>query len=131
MVELKYQCATHDHKPLLAKVSARRGFMKANDALTLAYQVAGQVLRARSRAGMSRDAMAERTGTTRSVISRLESAGEHAPSLAALKRCASSVGCELQIFRMRHKATCRSCQTFNIRTSFNIEGDLRVAPFTH
>ena len=131
MIELKYQCATHDHKPLLAKVSARRGFMKANDALTLAYPVAGQVFRARSRAGTSRDAMAERTGPTRSLISRPKSAGEHAPPLAVFNYCASFVGCELQIFRMRHRATCRPCQTFNMRTSFNIEGDLRVAPFTH
>jgi transcriptional regulator with XRE-family HTH domain len=36
-------------------------------------------------------------GTTKSAISRLESAGKHAPSLATLKRYALAVGCELQV----------------------------------
>ena len=57
-------------------------------------QVAGQMLKTRSRAGLTQDAVAERMGTTKSAISRLESAGKHAPSLATLKRYASAVGCE-------------------------------------
>ena len=36
-------------------------------------------------------------GTTKSAVSRLESAGKHAPSLATLKRYAEAVGCELQV----------------------------------
>ena len=44
-------------------------------------------------------------GTTKSAISRLESAGKHTPSLATLKRYASAVGCELQVKLVRHKAT--------------------------
>ena len=31
-------------------------------------------------------------GTGKSAVSRLESAGKHAPSLATLKRCASALG---------------------------------------
>jgi transcriptional regulator with XRE-family HTH domain len=36
-------------------------------------------------------------GTTKSAISRLESAGKHAPSLETLKRYARAVGCEIQV----------------------------------
>ncbi|MBK7423806.1 MAG: helix-turn-helix transcriptional regulator [Propionivibrio sp.] len=43
------------------------------------------MLKARSRAGLTQDAVAERMGATRSAASRLESAGKHAPSLATLK----------------------------------------------
>ncbi len=97
MAELNYKPVAHDHKVMLAKARTRKGFDVAYDALALEYQVAGQMLRARARAGLTQDAVAERMGTTKSAISRLESAGRHAPSLATLKRYAHAVGCELQI----------------------------------
>lgn len=105
MAELKHQPLTHDHKAFLAKARAREGFVEAYDALALEYQVAGQMLKARSRAGLTQDAVAERMGTTKSAVSRLESAGKHAPSLATLKRYASAVGCELQIRLVPQKAS--------------------------
>jgi transcriptional regulator with XRE-family HTH domain len=56
------------------------------------------MLKARSRAGLTQDAVAERMGTTKSAISRLESAGKkHAPSVATLQRYAQAVGCDLQV----------------------------------
>lgn len=42
-------------------------------------------------------------GTTKSAISRLESAGKHAPSLATLKRYAEAVGCKLEIKLVRQR----------------------------
>ena len=58
----------------------------------------GQMLSARSRAGLTQDAVAERMGTTKSAISRLESAGKkHAPSITTLQRYARAVGCKLQV----------------------------------
>lgn len=105
MAELKYRPVPHDHKAFLAKARARRGFTKAYDALDLEYQLADQMLEARSRAGLTQDAVAERMGTTKSAISRLEGAGKHAPSLASLKRYASAVGCELQVKLVPQKAT--------------------------
>jgi transcriptional regulator with XRE-family HTH domain len=36
-------------------------------------------------------------GTTKSAVSRLESAGKHAPSLTTLKKYAQAVGCHLEI----------------------------------
>lgn len=60
-------------------------------------QDVSQLLKARIHAGLTQDAVAERMGTTKSAVSRLESAGKHAPSLATLKRYAEAVGCELQV----------------------------------
>ena len=97
MTDLKYQPVPHDHKAFLAKARNRPGFSEAYEALALEYQVAGQMLKARSSAGLTQDAVAERMGTTKSAVSRLESAGKHAPSLATLKRYARAVGCELQV----------------------------------
>ena len=47
--------------------------------------MASQLLKARTRAGLTQDAIAERMGMTKSAISRLEGSGTHAPSLTRLK----------------------------------------------
>lgn len=104
MAELKFKPVRHDHREFLAKAAARKGFAEAYDALALEYEVASQMLKARARAGLTQDAVAERMGTTKSAVSRLESAGKHAPSLATLKRYAQAVGCELQVKLVPRKA---------------------------
>lgn len=104
MTKLKYSPLNHDHKALLTKANKRNGFKEAYDELALEYGVASQMLKARSRAGLTQDIVAERMGTTKSAISRLESAGKHTPSLATLKRYASAVGCELQVKFVPQKA---------------------------
>ena len=97
MVELKYSPVHHDHALFVAKARARKGFKEAYDALDLEYQVVAQLLRARARAGLTQEAVAEHMGTTKSAISRLEGSGKHAPSLTTLRRYAQAVGCDLQI----------------------------------
>ena len=97
MPDLKYAPVKHDHKSFLAKAKARRGFDAAYDALELEYSVVDQLLKARTRAGLTQDVVAERMGTTKSAISRLESVGKHTPSLSTLRRYAQAVGCELQV----------------------------------
>ena len=97
MAELKYAPVRHDHKTFLETASARKGFSKAYDELELEYQVADQLLKARSRAGLTQDAVADLMGTTKSAISRLEAAGKHTPSLSTLQRYAHAVGCKLQV----------------------------------
>ena len=104
MAELKFKPVAHDHKAFLAKAREREGFAEAYDALALEYQLANQMLKARARAGLTQDAVAERMGTTKSAVSRLEAAGRHAPSLVTLKRYARAVGCELQVRLVRQKA---------------------------
>jgi DNA-binding XRE family transcriptional regulator len=97
MANLKYSPVRHNHVAFLAKARARKGFTEAYDALALEYRVAAQLLKARARAGLTQDAVAERMGTTKSAISRLESAGKHTPSIATLRRYARAVGCDLQV----------------------------------
>jgi DNA-binding XRE family transcriptional regulator len=97
MGELKYKPTRHDHKQFLGRARRRKGFSEVYDALELEYQVADQLLRARARAGLTQDAVAELMGTTKSAISRLEGAGKHAPSLSTLERYANAVGCKLQV----------------------------------
>lgn len=104
MNELKYQPVPHNHKEFLDKANAREGFAEEYESLELEYQVASQMLKARARAGLTQDAVAERMGTTKSAISRLESAGKHTPSLATLRRYAEAVGCDLQVKLVPHKA---------------------------
>jgi DNA-binding XRE family transcriptional regulator len=97
MADLRFKPIPHKHSEFVAKARTRRGFTEAYESLDLEYQLAAQMLKARARAGLTQDAVAERMGTTKSAISRLESAGKHAPSLATLKRYAIAVGCELQV----------------------------------
>jgi DNA-binding XRE family transcriptional regulator len=97
MGDIKYAPVKHDHEAFLARARSRKGFTEAYGALELEYRVAGQLLKARARAGLTQDAVAERMGTTKSAISRLEAAGKHAPSLTTLQRYARAVGCDLQV----------------------------------
>ncbi len=97
MAELAFKPVRHNHKAFLANASNRTGFNAAYEGLALEYQLANQMLQARARAGLTQEAIAEKMGTSKSAISRLESAGKHTPSLATLKRYAQAVGCELQV----------------------------------
>ncbi len=97
MPDLKFTPTTHDHKAFLKKASRRRGFSEAYQALEVEYTLAHEMLAARTRAGLTQEAVAGRMGTTKSAISRLESAGKHAPSVASLKKYAAAVGCTLKI----------------------------------
>ena len=54
-----------NHKEFLSKARVRKGFTEAHEALELEYLVAGEMLKARSRAGRTQDAVAERMGTTK------------------------------------------------------------------
>ena len=105
MADLRYKPVPHDHAEFLASACKRQGFAEEYDSLQLEYTLAGQMLKARAKAGMTQDAVAQRMGTTKSAISRLEAAGRHAPSLATLKKYAAAVGCELQVKLIPPKAS--------------------------
>ena len=97
MTDLKFRPVRHDHKVFLEKAAKRRGFGEAYKALEVEYALAHEMLTARARAGLTQEAVAGRMGTTKSAISRLASAGKHAPSVASLKKYAAAVGCTLKI----------------------------------
>lgn len=97
MADLKYQPIPHDHNAFLEKATKREGFRKAYEDLAEEYALVREMISARARIGLSQEAVAERMGTTKSAISRLEAAGKHSPSLATLKKYAHAVGCHLEI----------------------------------
>lgn len=97
MADLKYDPVAHDHKAFLEKASKRRGFREAYDALESEYALAHEMLSARTRAGLTQEAVAAHMGTTKSAVSRLEGVGKHVPSVASLKKYADAIGCTLKI----------------------------------
>ncbi|TAN45076.1 MAG: XRE family transcriptional regulator [Nitrospirae bacterium] len=97
MAELKYRPVTHDHDAFLNKAMRRKGFKKEYLDLGEEYTLVRQMLAARLQSGLTQEAVAERMGTTKSAVSRLEAAGKHAPSLTTLKKYAKAVGCNLEI----------------------------------
>lgn len=98
MADSGYQPVTHNHKAFLEKALKRRGFSEAYQELVPEYALVRELLCARSRAGLTQEAVAERMGTTKSAVSRLEAAaGKHSPSLTTLKKYALAVGCEVEI----------------------------------
>ena len=95
--ELKYEPVRHDHEAFLEKARKRKGFSEKYEELGDEYNLIKQMLSARTKAGLTQEAVAESMGTTKSAVSRLESGGKHTPSLASLKKYAHAVGCRLEI----------------------------------
>lgn len=61
-------------------------------ALADEFDMAGELIAARARAGMTQAEVAQRMGTTQSVIARLEG-GKRQPSLRTVQRYAKAIGC--------------------------------------
>ena len=97
MSELDYKPVSHDHEVFLKKALKRQEFRQAYEGLAEEYALAREMLAARSRSGLTQEAVAELMGTTKSAVSRLEAGGKHAPSLTTLKKYAHAVGCRLEI----------------------------------
>jgi ribosome-binding protein aMBF1 (putative translation factor) len=109
MAEIKYNPVPHDHKTFLKKAQKRTGFREAYESLEEEYSLIREMLSARAKSGLTQEAVAERMGTTKSAISRLESAGKHAPSIKTLKKYAQAIGFRLQVkFVPESNSTIRS-----------------------
>ena len=66
------------------------------EAMEEEFALAHKLIEARSRAKLTQADIAQRMGTTQSVISRLES-GRQRPSMETLHRFASAVGCKVEV----------------------------------
>jgi ribosome-binding protein aMBF1 (putative translation factor) len=97
MAEIKYNPVPHDHKAFLKKAQKCAGFREDYENLEEEYSLIREMLSARTKSGLTQEAVAERMGTTKSAISRLESAGKHAPSIKTLKKYAQAIGFRLQV----------------------------------
>lgn len=72
---------------LLADPAARAEY----DALALEFDMARELIAARARAGLTQADVAQRMGTTQSVVARLEG-GRRIPSMRNVQRYAQAVG---------------------------------------
>jgi DNA-binding XRE family transcriptional regulator len=74
------------------------GFKEAYDELDEEFSLAGQLIEARTRAGLglTQAQVADRMGTSQSTVARLES-GTAKPSLSTLKRLAQATGARVRI----------------------------------
>lgn len=97
MTDLSYQPVKHNHDEFLQKARKSEAFSKTYNELEARYALIRELLHARKHAGMTQEAVAQKIGTTKSAISRLESFGKHAPSITTLQKYANAVGCDLVI----------------------------------
>jgi predicted transcriptional regulator len=78
-------------KTLKAELLADAETAEAYQAMAEEYSVAHELIAARARAGLSQSEVAQRMGTTQSVIARMES-GKRPPSMRTMQRFAQAVG---------------------------------------
>ena len=100
MVNDGYKPVRIDIKKAISKAKLRPGFTQAWDALEEEYAALEALLGARKMAGLTQEELADRMGTTKSAISRLESSlrhEKHSPSFATLKKYANACGKKLVV----------------------------------
>ena len=97
MADLKYRPTAHDHERSSRRRVRGRGFDAAYADLEDEYLLVRELLAARVAAGLTQEQVAASMGTTKSAVSRLESAGKHSPSVTTLKKYAAAVGCGIEI----------------------------------
>ena len=100
MPEQIYKPVRIDTKKAITKAKLRPGFTQAWDALEEEYAALETLLSARKTAGLTQEQLADRMGTTKSAISRLESSlrnEKHSPSFATLKKYANACGKKLVV----------------------------------
>ena len=100
MPEQIYKPVRIDTKKAIAKAKLRPGFTQAWDALEEEYAALETLISARKTAGLTQEQLADRIGTTKSAISRLESSlrnEKQSPSFATLKKYANACGKKLVV----------------------------------
>jgi DNA-binding XRE family transcriptional regulator len=96
----KRQLPSKTHKEMVSEWMKEPKFKKAYDALEDEFQILKEMLRARKRAGLTQQDVAEKMGTKAPAIARLESPAAYArssPSLNTLRKYARAVGCTLEV----------------------------------
>ena len=89
-----------DARAELAQALKRPGFQAAWSELEEEYAALNELLSARKRAGLTQEEVAQRMGTTKSAVSRLEASirsDRHSPSFATLRKYAHACGKQLVI----------------------------------
>jgi predicted transcriptional regulator len=71
--------------------------LKLSERFRQSFEIAQQVYALRTKTGLTQQELAERVGTTRSVICRLEDADYDRHSMAMLRRIAAAVGHRVEV----------------------------------
>ncbi|MFC4706476.1 helix-turn-helix domain-containing protein [Paraburkholderia caffeinitolerans] len=98
-LEDRYDPVPHT-KADIERMMQHSAFRAAYEALDEEFTALDALLTARKEAGLTQAQVAERMGTTTSVVSRLESSlasEKHSPSLATLRKYAAACGKSLRI----------------------------------
>lgn len=88
------------HKQLVRRMLRKPGVRAEVKALEPEFALLDQLLKARTRAGLSQAEVARRMGTHAPAVARLEASlgsGKHSPSLATLRKYATAVGKKLVV----------------------------------
>ncbi len=97
MDDITYQPVKHDQEEFLREGMKNKEFRESYEALEPKYALIRELLAARKQSGLTQEAVANKIGTTKSVISRLEGSGKHSPSVETLRKYAKAVDCDLVI----------------------------------
>ncbi len=81
---------------LAAKWRKDPAFMREYDALEEEFALATALIKARADAGLTQEELAQRMGTTQSVVARLEG-GRSRPSTTTLAKFAKATGTRLRV----------------------------------
>ena len=106
-------------KQFKARALTRPEVKKAYDELAEEFTFLDEFLKARAASGLTQAQVAERVGTTQSVIARLESGRtKHSPSLTTLRRYAEAIGyrVELRLVKTRGLTVRSSGRATGIRS---------------
>ena len=100
MTDDTYNPVALDIKVALSEARLRPGFTAAWEGLEEEYAALDSMLTARKLAGLTQEDLAQRMGTTKSAISRLEASlrnEKHSPSFVTLKKYAQACGKKLVV----------------------------------
>ena len=90
------------HKQLRAVALAREDVKAEFEKTAAEYALLDEFLKARAAQGLTQAQVAEKIGTTQSVVARMESGkGKHSPSLATLTKYADALECRLEVRLIR------------------------------
>ena len=95
-----YKPVRLNSKKAVAQAKLQPGFTEAWDELEEEYAALAALLNARKTAGLTQEELADRMGTTKSAISRLEASlrsEKHSPSFSTLKKYANACGKKLVV----------------------------------
>ena len=86
-----------DHEEFLRESKKDGVFRNEYETLAPANALIRELFLARQHSGLTQESIAQKIGTTKSAVSRLESGGKHIPSITTLMKYVEAVGCELEI----------------------------------